>query len=40
MIELKNVKKVYDNGITAVHNINVRIAQGDFISVVGPSGAG
>lgn len=40
MIELKNVKKVYDNGITAVHNMNVRIDQGEFIYVVGPSGAG
>lgn len=40
MIELKNVKKVYDNGITAVHNMNVRIDQGEFVYVVGPSGAG
>ena len=40
MIELKNVKKVYDNGITAVHDMNVRIDQGEFIYVVGPSGAG
>lgn len=40
MIELKNVKKVYENGITAVHNMNVRIDQGEFIYIVGPSGAG
>ena len=40
MIELKNVKKVYNNGITAVYNMNVRIDQGEFIYVVGPSGAG
>lgn len=40
MIELKNVKKVYDNGITAVHDMNVRIEQGEFVYVVGPSGAG
>lgn len=40
MIELKNVKKVYDNGITAVHNMNIRIDQGEFVYVVGPSGAG
>ena len=40
MIELKNVKKVYNNGITAVYNMNVRIDQGEFVYVVGPSGAG
>lgn len=40
MIEFKNVKKVYENGITAVQNINVRIDQGEFVYVVGPSGAG
>ena len=40
MIEMKNVKKIYSNGITAVHDLSVRIEQGEFIYVVGPSGAG
>lgn len=40
MIEMKNVKKVYDNGITALHDLSVRIDQGEFVYVVGPSGAG
>lgn len=40
MIEMKNVKKVYDNGITALHNLSVQIDQGEFVYVVGPSGAG
>lgn len=40
MIEMKNVKKIYDNGITAVQDINIRIDQGEFVYVVGPSGAG
>lgn len=40
MIEMKNVTKVYDNGITAVQDLNVRIEQGEFVYVVGPSGAG
>lgn len=40
MIEMKNVKKVYDNGITALHDLSVRINQGEFVYVVGPSGAG
>lgn len=40
MIEMKNVKKVYGNGITALHNLSVLIEQGEFVYVVGPSGAG
>lgn len=40
MIEMKNVSKVYDNGITAIHDLTVRIEQGEFVYVVGPSGAG
>lgn len=40
MIEMKNVKKVYDNGITALHDLSVRIDQGEFVYIVGPSGAG
>lgn len=40
MIEMKNVRKVYDNGITAVNDISVTIEQGEFVYVVGPSGAG
>lgn len=40
MIEMKNVTKVYDNGITAVQDINIRIDQGEFVYIVGPSGAG
>ncbi len=37
---MKNVKKVYDNGITALHDLSVHIDQGEFVYVVGPSGAG
>ena len=40
MIQLYNVTKVYDSGITAVTDINLRIAKGDFVFLVGPSGAG
>lgn len=40
MIEMKNVTKIYDNGITAVQDIDVRIEQGEFVYIVGPSGAG
>ena len=37
---MKNVSKVYGNGITAIHDLSVQIEQGEFVYVVGPSGAG
>ncbi|MFI3225918.1 MAG: sn-glycerol-3-phosphate ABC transporter ATP-binding protein UgpC [Clostridia bacterium] len=39
-ISLKNVKKVYDGGVTAVHEFNLEIADKEFIILVGPSGCG
>lgn len=40
MIDMANVYKKYDNGITAINGLNVKIDQGEFVYVVGPSGAG
>lgn len=40
MIEMLNVSKKYNNGITAVNNLSVKINQGEFVYIVGPSGAG
>ncbi len=37
---MKNVGKVYDSGIVALRDITVDIAKGEFVFVVGPSGAG
>jgi cell division transport system ATP-binding protein len=37
---MKNVGKVYDSGIVALRDINVDIEKGEFVFVVGPSGAG
>jgi cell division transport system ATP-binding protein len=39
MIELLDVYKKYPNGVTAINGIDVRINQGEFVYVVGPSGA-
>lgn len=40
MIEFKNVKKVYPDGLVALKNINLTINDGDFVSIIGLSGAG
>ncbi len=37
---LKGLKKVYDNKVTAVHDVNLEIADKEFIVLVGPSGCG
>ena len=40
MLEMTGVSKTYPGGNVALHNINVRIEQGEFVFIVGPSGAG
>ena len=37
---LKGLKKVYDNKVTAVHDVNLHIKDKEFIVLVGPSGCG
>lgn len=39
-VSLKDVKKIYDNKVTAVHGFNLEIADKEFIVLVGPSGCG
>ena len=39
-VTLKNITKVYDNKVTAVHDFNLEIADNEFIVLVGPSGCG
>ena len=40
MIEMMNVTKKYNKGITAINNLSIQIKDGEFVYVVGPSGAG
>ena len=39
-VRLDNVKKVYDNSFTAVHEASMEIGNGEFVVLVGPSGCG
>ena len=40
MIEMMNVTKKYNKGITAINNLSIQIKDGELVYVVGPSGAG
>ena len=40
MIKLENVTKVYKTGVRALNDMNVNIGPGEFVYVIGPTGAG
>lgn len=40
MIQCFDVTKTFDNGVTALRNMNLHIREGEFVFLVGPSGAG
>lgn len=39
-VRLVNLKKVYQNGVMATHDLNLEIAEKEFLVLVGPSGSG
>ncbi len=39
-IRLRNVTKVYDNGVAALGPLDLTIGQGEFVALLGPSGCG
>src|SRR5438094_4516834 len=39
-VELKNVSKLYADGTRAVDDLNIEVADGEFLVLVGPSGCG
>ena len=40
MLELKHVGKTYKNGVNALYNINLKIDQGEYVYIIGPTGSG
>ncbi len=40
MISFFNVSKVYPNGVKALQGVSLQIEKGEFVFIVGPSGAG
>lgn len=39
-VELRNVNKIYPNGVHAVYDFNLKADKHDFVALVGPSGCG
>lgn len=40
LISLKNIYKTYPNGVTALADVNLEIAKGEFVFIIGPTGCG
>ena len=40
MLELKHIAKTYKNGVNALYNITLKIDQGEFVYIIGPTGSG
>jgi|TARA_B100001093_G_C26745765_1_gene978778 phosphonate transport system ATP-binding protein len=40
MLEIKELKKTFSNGSSALKGVNLKINKGEFVSILGPSGSG
>ena len=40
MLDLKHVSKTYKSGVNALYDVNLKIDQGEFVYIIGPTGSG
>ncbi len=40
MLQIKNLKKIYDDGTESLKGINLDVEKGEFVAIIGTSGAG
>ena len=40
MLEINNLKKIFENGSPALKGIDLKVNKGEFVSILGPSGSG
>ena len=40
MLEIKNLKKTFNNGTQALNGVYLDVKEGEFIALLGPSGSG
>ena len=40
MLEIRNLKKIFDSGTEALRGVDLKVNKGEFLSILGPSGSG
>lgn len=40
LIRIRNVKKVYKTGVTAIHDLSLNVEKGEFVFIIGSTGCG